>query len=85
MKQPQYQPYPVEDQVVLLWAATNGLMDTVAVSRIADFKADLQQYLRTNHPQIGQSIRQNGVLNDELVERLRTAISEFLQTGNYGE
>ncbi len=85
LKQPQYQPYPVEDQVVLLWAATNGLMDTVAVSRIADFKADLQQYLRTNHPQIGQSIRQNGVLNDELVERLRTAISEFLQTGNYGE
>ncbi|CAA9572912.1 MAG: ATP synthase alpha chain, partial [uncultured Thermomicrobiales bacterium] len=72
LKQPQYQPYPVEDQVVLLWAATNGLMDTVAVSRIADFKADLQQYLRTNHPQIGQSIRQNGVLNDELVERLRT-------------
>ncbi|HSH78783.1 MAG TPA: F0F1 ATP synthase subunit alpha [Herpetosiphonaceae bacterium] len=85
LKQPQYQPYPVEDQVVLLWAATNGLMDTVAVSRIADFKADLQQYLRTNHPQIGQSIRQNGVLNDDLVERLRTAISEFLQTGNYGE
>ncbi len=85
LKQPQYQPYPVEDQVVLLWAATNGLMDTVAVSRIADFKADLQEYLRANHPQIGQSIRQNGVLNDEMVESLRTAISEFLQTGNYGE
>ena len=85
LKQPQYQPYPVEDQVILLWAATNGMMDTVAVSRIADFKADLLQYVRTTHPEIGQSIRQSGVLNDELTERLRNAITEFLQTGNYGE
>src|SRR3712207_9335521 len=69
LKQPQYQPYPVEDQVILLWAATNGMMDSVAVSRIADFKQDLLQYMRTTHPQIGRDIAQSGVLSEDNAAR----------------
>ncbi len=85
LKQPQYQPYPVEDQVIILWAATNGAMDSVAVSRIGDFKQDLVQYMRTTHPQIGREITQTGVLSEENAARLRAAVQEFTQTGNYGE
>ncbi|MDQ5851284.1 MAG: F0F1 ATP synthase subunit alpha [Chloroflexota bacterium] len=85
LKQPQYQPYPVEDQVILLWAATNGMMDSVAVPRIADFKQDLLQYMRTTHPQIGREVAQSGVLSEDNAARLRAAIQDFVQTGNYGE
>ena len=85
LKQPQYQPYPVEDQVMLLWAATNGMLDSVAVSRIADWKTDYLQYMHSTYPNIGGAIKQSGALNEELAGQLRTATQEFNQTGTYGE
>jgi F-type H+-transporting ATPase subunit alpha len=85
LKQPQYQPYPVEDQVTILWAATNGMMDNIPVARIGDYKADLVQYMRTSHPEIGRDIKQAGALSDELLGRLRAAVTEFNQTANYSE
>ena len=85
LKQPQYQPYPVEDQVMLLWAATNGLLDSVAVGRIADWKADFLQYMRSTYPNLGAAIKQTGALNEDLAGQLRTAAQEFNQTGSYSE
>ena len=85
LKQPQYQPYPVEDQVILLWSATNGLMDTIPVARVGDYKADLLQYMRTTRPEIGRAIAQTGALGDDLAEQLRAAVTEFNQTANYNE
>lgn len=85
LKQPQYQPYLVEDQVMILWAATNGSLDKVAVPRIGDWKPEFLQYMRTTHPDIGRSIKESGTLGDEVVNQLRSAIEEFNQTGNYAE
>jgi F-type H+-transporting ATPase subunit alpha len=85
LKQPQYQPYPVEDQVMILWAATNGVLDKVPVPRIADWKDDFTQYMRTTHPEIGREILQSGALSPENVERLRAAANDFMQAGNYNE
>ncbi len=85
LKQSQYQPYPVEDQVILLWAATNGMMDNIPVARITDYKQDLLQYMRTTHQEIGRDIRQAGALSDETTNRLRTAVTDFNQTANYTE
>src|ERR671933_1126660 len=85
LKQPQYQPVAVEDQVIILWAATNGMMDNIPVARIGDYKTDLVQYMRTSHPEIGRDIKQTGALGDELLGRVRAAVTEFNQTANYSE
>jgi F-type H+-transporting ATPase subunit alpha len=85
LKQLQYQPYPVEDQVMILWAATNGVLDKVPVARIADWKTDFTQYMRTTHPEIGRDILQTGALSPENVEHLRVAANDFMQAGNYNE
>ena len=85
LKQPQYSPYPVEEQVMILWSATTGMLDKVAVSRILDWKQDFVQYMRTTHPDIGREIKQTGQLSDDLVGRLRNAVQEFTQGGSYTE
>jgi F-type H+-transporting ATPase subunit alpha len=85
LKQPQYQPVSLEDQVMIIWAATNGLLDQVSVSRIQDFKRDYWQYMRTTYPDIGRSIAESGDLNDQAIQGLRAATQEFLASGNYRE
>ncbi|CAA9273954.1 MAG: ATP synthase alpha chain, partial [uncultured Chloroflexia bacterium] len=85
LKQPQYQPYVVEDQVAILWAATNGVLDTVPVARVGDWKTDYIQYLRTSQPEIMRDIKQSGVLSPDNLARLRTATEDFMRTSNYGE
>jgi len=83
LKQPQYRPYPVEDQVMILWAATNGLLDKVAVARISDWKNDFLQYMHTTHPEIGRGIKETGALSKELTDSLRAATEEFNTSGDY--
>jgi F-type H+-transporting ATPase subunit alpha len=85
LKQPQYQPYAVEEQVLLLWAANSGGLENVAVARIADWKSDFLQFMHSSHPEIINEIRNTGVLSDETTARLKTALQEFSQTGNYSE
>jgi F-type H+-transporting ATPase subunit alpha len=85
LKQPQYQPVAVEDQVIILWAATNGMMDNIPIARIGDYKTDLVQYMRTAHADIGRDIKQTGALGDEILGRLRAAVTEFNQTASYSE
>jgi F-type H+-transporting ATPase subunit alpha len=83
LKQPQYQPIALEDQVTILWAASNGFLDDVAVSRVNEFKRDFWQYLRTTQPEIGRTIASEKVLSDQTTALLRQAIIDFKQTANY--
>jgi F-type H+-transporting ATPase subunit alpha len=83
LKQPQYQPIALEDQVTILWAASNGFLDDVAVSRVNEFKRDFWQYLRTAQPEIGRTIASEKVLSDQTAAQLRQAIIDFKQTANY--
>jgi F-type H+-transporting ATPase subunit alpha len=83
LKQPQYQPMPVEDQVMIISAATSGAIDQVPVNRIADFKTDFTQYMRTTYPQVGRSIAETGALSDDMAETLRNAVRDFLLTTDY--
>jgi F-type H+-transporting ATPase subunit alpha len=85
LKQPQYRPYPVEDQVMILWSATNGMLDKVPVARINDWKTDFLQYMHTTHPEIGRTIKESGALSKEVIDRLRTTVEEFNAGGNYTE
>ncbi len=85
LKQPQYQPMAVEDQVMIIWVATNGLLDQVPVARVGEFKQEFFQYMRTTHPNIGRTINEIKALDDQTVEALRGAVQDFLATSNYRE
>ncbi len=79
LKQPQYAPVPVEEQVMIIYAVTNGLLDDVPVESIRDFESKLSDYMRSAHPELMGTIRDQGALNDDLVSQLRSAIEEFKQ------
>jgi F-type H+-transporting ATPase subunit alpha len=83
LKQPQYEPVPLDEQVVGIYAVTNGLADDVPVEKIRDFEAGLLQFMRTVHPEIGQAIMDEKVLTDQIRELLNAAIQEYKQTASF--
>ncbi|RNE63706.1 F0F1 ATP synthase subunit alpha [Cryobacterium tepidiphilum] len=83
LKQPQYSPYPVEDQVVSIWAGTNGKLDEVPVEDVLRFERELLDYLG-RHTDILTTLRETNVLTDEVVTALDGAVDTFkleFQTG----
>jgi F-type H+-transporting ATPase subunit alpha len=77
MKQGQYEPMPVEEQVISIWAVSNGFMDDLPVENVRQFESELLDHMRTRHADVGEDIVSKGVLDDDLVERLRRAVEEF--------
>jgi len=80
LKQPQYKPVPVENQVMILYAVTNGYLDDVPVSAIRDAEEAFQKYMETNHPDVGKTIASEKTLSDETEEKLKKALDAFKQT-----
>ena len=80
LKQPQYVPMPVENQVVILYAAINGYLDDVAVDKLGDFEASLQTFIEASHPEIGQAIVREKEISAGTEEALKAAIQEFKQS-----
>ncbi|WIE53335.1 F0F1 ATP synthase subunit alpha [Curtobacterium sp. MCBD17_003] len=76
LKQPQYSPYPVEDQVVSIWAGTNGKLDEVPVSDVLRFEAELLDHLKRN-TSILDTLRETNVLDDDTISALGAAIDDF--------
>ena len=76
LRQPQYSPYPVENQVVSIWAGTNGKLDDVAVEDVLRFEAELLDYLGRN-TEILTTLRDTNVLSDETTEELEKAVEKF--------
>ncbi|GEC99409.1 ATP synthase subunit alpha [Kocuria varians] len=75
LKQPQYTPYPVADQVVSIWAGTTGQLDDVEVANVAEFeRALLDQVRRTTN--VMDSINSTGKLEGDAIEALKTAVAE---------
>ncbi len=79
-KQPQYEPMPVAEQVVSIWAITNGFADDVPVAKIRAFESGLLRFLNSNHPEILQTIASEKALSDATIESLKAAVAEFKQT-----
>ena len=77
LKQPQYQPMPVEQQVMIIFAVTGGLLDDVPVETIRDWERGFRDFMAAEHPEIAEEIRTRKVLNDELSARLRSAIEAY--------
>ena len=76
LKQPQYTPYAVEDQVASIWTGTNGYLDDVDVKDVGRFEAELLDHLRRNSDVL-TTIRETGKLEDATEEALRAAVEEF--------
>jgi F-type H+/Na+-transporting ATPase subunit alpha len=77
LKQPQYSPYPVEHEVVSIWAGTTGELDVVPVSDIRRFEREFLDYVGREQRGIYDAILQTGKLEDDTVESLKRAIAEF--------
>src|ERR1700757_4949998 len=77
LKQPQYSPFPVEEQVVSIWAGANGHLDDVPVEDVSRFETDFLDYLRRSHAGILQTIRESLALSEDTVTALKDAIEEF--------
>jgi len=77
LKQPQYQPMPVEQQVIVIFSVTNGLVHDVAVPQIKEWEKGLLEFMAAQHPEIGEEIRTRKALSDDLSGRLRQAIEEY--------
>jgi F-type H+-transporting ATPase subunit alpha len=84
LRQPQYSPYPVEEQVVSIWAGTNGHLDEVPVPDVLRFERELLDSLKRN-TKILDTLRETNVLSDETVAELEKAVEAFkkeFQTGD---
>ncbi|SDJ60835.1 F0F1 ATP synthase subunit alpha [Nonomuraea jiangxiensis] len=77
LKQPQYLPFPVEKQVVSVWAGTTGELDDVPTEDIRRFESEFLDFLQSSHKGIFDGIRETNDLADDAVTALKDAITEF--------
>lgn len=77
LKQPQYEPAPLGNQVVIIYAVTNGYLDDVPVREVKAWENAFHRWMDANHPEIGAAIEREGELTDEAEEALKVAIEEF--------
>jgi F-type H+/Na+-transporting ATPase subunit alpha len=77
LKQPQYQPLPVEKQVAVLYAGTQGLLDQVAVSDVRAYEEQFHRFMETRFGNILSGIREKKTLDDDLKASLNAAVKEF--------
>ena len=81
LKQPQYAPMTVEQQVTIIYAVTNGFLDDVAVDKIRDWESGFHPFMAAQHPEIAEEIRTKKALSDDLTARLKQAITEYKALG----
>src|SRR5216117_3346009 len=79
LKQPQYQPMPVEQQIIVIFAVTNGYLDDVPLAEIRAWEQGFRDFMVAQHPYVGEEIRTRRVLGDDLSARLRAAVAEYKQ------
>jgi F-type H+-transporting ATPase subunit alpha len=77
LKQPQYQPLPVEKQVAVIFAAGNGYLDAVAVEQVRDFETGLYQFLDTSRPEVLRTLAEKKTIDDDLKAALNGALKEY--------
>jgi len=80
LKQPQYQPMSLENQVIEIYAGTQGYADAVPMERMRDWEISLLRYMETSHPEIGRLIAEEKRISPEVETRLRSALDSFKAT-----
>src|SRR5687768_6060381 len=77
LKQKQYSPLPVEKQIAILFAATNGYLDAIPVAEARRWEEELYTFLETRHPEVLKQVAEKKDLKGELTDRLKTVYQEF--------
>jgi F-type H+-transporting ATPase subunit alpha len=80
LKQPQYQPLAVEQQVIVIYSATNGYLDNVAVEDVRAYETQLFRFLETRRPQLLSSLAEKKQIDDDLKGELNQSLKEFGET-----
>ncbi|MGH3447105.1 MAG: F0F1 ATP synthase subunit alpha, partial [Nocardioidaceae bacterium] len=78
LRQPQYSPYPAEEQVVSMWAGTTGKLDVVPVEDVLRFERELIDYMRHEHAGVLDGIRESGQFTDDSEQALQAAYDSFV-------
>ena len=78
LKQPQYVPIPLDEQVIVIYAATHGYADKVELVNMAEWEDSLRQYMRTSHPMIGKAILETGKITEEIDSQLQEVLEAFI-------
>jgi F-type H+-transporting ATPase subunit alpha len=84
LNQPQYQPWPMEEQVVALWVGNEGYLDPIPVDQVPRLQEELREHLRADGS-IYKAIRESGDLSDEVEQKLRAEVEKFAKTFNVEE
>ncbi len=79
LKQPPYSPVPVEEQVLIIWAATNGYLDEIAVEKMKDFEAAYLKMMRLKNKKLVAEIAEKKVLEDKTVKDLEKITKDFVK------
>ncbi len=80
LKQAQYEPLEVEEQIYIIYAGTQRFLDDIPVAAVEQFQKELFTFMRDRHPEIGKEIREKKALSDDGFAKLKEAIAEFKKT-----
>jgi F-type H+-transporting ATPase subunit alpha len=80
LKQPQYRPLPVQNQVAIIFAATNGYLDNVAIEKLRPYEDGLFGFLETQHAGVLSAIAEKKILDDDLKASLKRALEDYGRT-----
>ena len=80
LKQPQYSPMAVEDQVVIIYVSTNVHLDDVPSNHVVKFESDFLKFMRSNYAEVSKAIREKKAIDNEIETSLQKAIKEFKGT-----
>jgi F-type H+-transporting ATPase subunit alpha len=83
LKQAQYAPVPLADQVMIFFAVTNGYLDDVDLRKVKDFEQAFLRYMADSHPELVQTVAMGAKLSNETQEALGQAIRDFKRTQAY--
>jgi F-type H+-transporting ATPase subunit alpha len=83
LKQTQFQPVPLAKQVAIIWAATNGHLDSVPASEVGRFEIEFGRFLDASYPELVETIQRDKVLSDETTASLNQAVDTFKKSSSF--
>jgi F-type H+-transporting ATPase subunit alpha len=85
LKQPEFDPLSMHEEVEVLFALGNGYLDDVPVDKVGPFQQEFRQFMEASYGELGRSIEEQKALTPEIEEQLRKAIDEFKQSTQYAQ
>ena len=85
LKQAQYSPLRVDEQILVIYTAVRGFLSDIPVNQVVNFQRDFLKFMNSNHPDIGQTIVEKQKLDDALEASINSAIEEFKSTYSYNK